>query len=321
MKRFFSVLLCIITVALAFTGCSDKNDETRIVMQGDINAASLVHLMEKAEQGKSKLDYTFETVYNTKSVAARMVNDRADIAVVPANVAAMLYNKLVGKATLYGITYMGDFYLLENGNTINRVADLKGKEICFAGQNTSLEYMFKYILKKNGIDKEDVTVSYVEDEEALTKGLADKSINIAVCTQGVKSVAIAKNSSLRSVMNLKTEWDFITEKSGYVEGCIIVNNNYAEKNKSQLKTFLKEVEPAVNLVKTDLSATASLCVKHEIFETEEIAKNALKASEISFVSGKEMMTEFKSYVNALHTVGLNTMGQKAPGNNFYYNVD
>ena len=51
--------------------------------------------------------------------------------------------------------------ILENGESIKSVADLKGKKIGATGQSATPEYVLNYILEANGIDpKKDVEITY-----------------------------------------------------------------------------------------------------------------------------------------------------------------
>ncbi len=320
MRKIISVLLCIILVVGLFSGCKKKEvSEARIIMSGDMNAATAVYLMEAAEKGETKVPYTFETVYTSARLIAAMGSNEADIAILPASLATIIYNKTRGAVQVYANVSEGDFSIIENGDTIKKLSDLKGKEIYIAESNNPTAFMLKYILKKNGLDPEkDVTIEYLKDDNELEEKLIDGSVKLAVATQPVKATVLSKNSALRSVMNLKSEWDFITDNSGFVSGCVVISKDFAKKNKDTVKKFLEEYEASVDEVASKTGEAAELCVKHGIMETVDIASSAIKASEIKYVDGKNMKTDFKAHISALHSVGMRALGQKAPGDTFYY---
>ena len=63
-------------------------------------------------------------------------------------------------------------YVVENGETVNSVEDLKGKTIVTTGKGTTPEYVLRYILTENGVEprNNDVTLDfYSEATEALAQ--------------------------------------------------------------------------------------------------------------------------------------------------------
>ena len=320
MRKIISVLLCITLVAGLFSGCKKKElSEAKILMVGDMNAATAVYLMEATEKGEAKVPYTFETAYTMARAIAAIGTGEADIAILPASLATIVYNKTRGAVQVYANVWDGEFSIIENGETVKKISDLKGKEIYVSENVNPAAFMLKYILKKNGLDPEkDITINYLKDDNELEEKLIDGSVKLAIASQPVKATVLSKNKALRSVMNLKSEWNFITDNAGFVSGSVIISKDFAKKNKATVKKFLKEYEDSVDRVATKTSEAAELCVKHGIMESVDIASSALSTSEIKYVDGKKMKTAFKTYITALHGVGMRALGQRAPGKSFYY---
>ena len=57
-----------------------------------------------------------------------------DIAAVPANLASVLYNNTEGQVQVLAINTLGVLYIVENGDTVHSVEDLKGKTIFASGK-------------------------------------------------------------------------------------------------------------------------------------------------------------------------------------------
>jgi NitT/TauT family transport system substrate-binding protein len=95
---------------------------------------------------------------------------------VPANLAATLYNKTNGAVEVACINTLGVLYIVENGETVNSVGDLKGQTIVTTGKGATPEYVLRYVLTENGVDPDsDVTIEYCsEATEALSKVKAAK---------------------------------------------------------------------------------------------------------------------------------------------------
>ena len=84
-----------------------------------------------------------------------------DIAAVPANLASVLYNKTNGGVQVLAVNTLGVLYIVEDGDTVQSVADLKGRTIYASGKGATPEYALNYILEKNGlVPGEDVTIEW-----------------------------------------------------------------------------------------------------------------------------------------------------------------
>ena len=71
---------------------------------------------------------------------------------------------------MLAVNTLGVLYMLENGGSVNSVADLKGKTIYTSGQGANPEYILRYILSENGIDPDnDVTIELSEPTTSLPR--------------------------------------------------------------------------------------------------------------------------------------------------------
>lgn len=77
--------------------------------------------------------YTFESDYD--DLYTRLRAGEFDIAVVPTEIAAKLYNDGAGYQ-MASVNTGGYLYLLANGETITNFSDLKGKVVKIAGKHS-----------------------------------------------------------------------------------------------------------------------------------------------------------------------------------------
>ena len=82
---------------------------------------------------------------------ACLTNGDFDIAAVATNVAANLYAKTNGGVQICALNTYGVLYILENGDSIQSMADLAGKTIYATGQGANPEYVLEYLLDQNGL--------------------------------------------------------------------------------------------------------------------------------------------------------------------------
>ena len=123
-------------------------------------AMGMVKFMDDVDSGSvTSENYNFSIAASADEVTPKLVQGEADIAAVPANVSSVLYNKLDGGVQVLAVNTLGVLYIVENGDTVQSAADLKGKTIYASGKGATPEYALNYILEENGIDPAaDVTI-------------------------------------------------------------------------------------------------------------------------------------------------------------------
>ncbi len=161
----------------------DKND---ISLELEINVTVLsgttgmgMAKMIAGDKDTADLNCKFNVVSDATSIPALIIQGKTDIAAVPTNLASTLFKKTEGGVYVLALNTLGVLYVLENGNTINSVADLKGKTVYVPGAGTNPEYILKYIIEANGLKVgEDVIFDYTFGTpdalaQAVQAGLAD----------------------------------------------------------------------------------------------------------------------------------------------------
>lgn len=169
----------------------------------------LVNLWKSQDDGAAKNDYTFYLAEAPEDAKNRLVTGDADIAAVPTNVAAALYKATGGKVKLLAVNTLGVLQIVEKGDTIQSVADLRGKTIYTTGQGANPEYVLNYVLEKNGIDPaRDVTIEFVSTNDELATLLAtDENVKVAMIPEPSATTVKAKDDSLRTALDMTKAWD------------------------------------------------------------------------------------------------------------------
>lgn len=106
------------------------------------------YLMEQDSTEASAIDYDFQILGAPDQIVGKIVKGEVDIAAVPSNLAAVLDVKTEGKIQLLAINTLGVLYVVENGETIQSIEDLKGVEMGSSGKGPHLSlYLTTYWLK------------------------------------------------------------------------------------------------------------------------------------------------------------------------------
>ena len=172
-------------------------------------------------------------------------------------------------------------YVVENGETVNSVEDLKGKTIVTTGKGTTPEYVLRYILTENGVDPDnDVTLDfYSEATEALAQLQAGTSTSAPL--------PLAQVEGLRIALDMNEEWEKVAG-SKLVTGVLVARKDAVEADPARFAAFMDGYKASVEAANTDLENTAALCEQYGI-----VAKAALaQAADPTSVGGQLPADDF-----------------------------
>jgi len=231
----------------------------------------------------------------------------------------VLYNKTEGGIKLLDINTLGVLYVVETGESIQSVEDLKGKTIYSTGKGTTPEFALNYILRENGIDPEtDVTIEYKSEATEVAAALAETDDAIAVLPQPFVTTAMMQNDKLRIALSLTDEWDKLDNGSTLVTGVTIIRTDVLEENPAAVEKFLEEYEASINYTETNAEDAAKLIAQYEIVPKEPIALKALPGCNIHFIKGEEMKEKVSGYLQVLFDADPKSVGGTLPDDAFYY---
>ncbi len=287
-------------------------------------AIGMAHLMKAAEVGVSAVAYNFRVAGAADEITADIIKGDIKIAAVPANLASVLYNKTEGGIQVLAINNLGVLYVVELGNEINSVADLKGKTIYTTGKGTTPEYTLRYLLTMAGIDPDnDVTIEFKSEAAevgALMETAADGENVIAMLPQPYVTSVTMKNSKARVALDVTKEWNALAgEDSTIVTGVIIANKKFLLGNPLVPRLFLQEFEISAQNANEKVDRTAELLEEFDIFKAA-VAKQAIPACNITCITGDEMKKYMEAYLNVLYEQNPASIGGKLPDDDFYYFV-
>jgi len=278
-----------------------------------------VKMIDDAADGKTEGNYEFTISAAPDEIRGKMVTKELDIAAIPTNVASVLYNKTEGGVQLLAINTLGVLYMLENGNSINSVEDLRGKTIGATGQGSNPEYVLNYVLEKNGLKVgTDVTVKYYATHDELATLMASGDIAAAMLPQPNVTAVMAKNADIRIALDMSAEWDKVSDDGQLAMGCVAVRTEFAKEHPQAVATFLKEYEASVKYVKENVQAASELIAEYGIMAAAPLAAKAIPNCNLTFIAGDELKSVIDGYYKVLFAAAPASIGGKVPDDGFYY---
>lgn len=323
MKRTLALLVALLLTVSLFTACSTVTDVTpetvRIAAIQGPTGIGMVHLMDAAKNEQTENTYEFSVKSNPTDVRPLLLNGSIDIAALPTNMAAALYNATEGDVKLLAVNTLGVLYILENGNTVQSIEDLRGKTIYTSGQGANPEYVLNYVLKENGIDPaNDVNIEFVTENTELATLMINNTAAIAMVPQPVVSSITAQRSDIRIALSMNDEWEKVAgENNKLMMGCVAVRKEFLETYPKTVEAFLEDYSASIQKT-SDVDATAALCEQFGIIPKAAIAKKAIPYCELTFVSGETMKTQIAQYYSVLFNANPKSIGGKLPDDAFYH---
>ena len=278
----------------------------------------LVNLLPMQEDGTAELSYDLQLYGAADEIVPLLTKGELDMAAIPANLAATLYQKTEGAIQVMAVNTLGVLYVVEKGDTVQSVADLAGRTILSTGKGTTPEYVLRYILAQNGLDPDkDVTIEFYSEAAEVTAQMAVAEDAIAVLPQPYVTSASMQDESLRVALDLTAEWEKVCDTQ-LITGVTVVRTAYAEAHPDVVAAFLEDYAASVAAANSDLDGTAALCEAQGVVAKAAIAKAALPACNIVLVTGEEMKADVAGYAQVLYDADPAAVGGAMPDEGFYW---
>ena len=259
-------------------------------------AMGLVELMSLSDTANEMMEgkenvvstgntYEFTLAGSADEVTPALIKGDLDMACVPANLAAVLYGKTGGAVEVLAVNTLGVLYIVENGETVQSMADLKGQTIVAAGKGSTPEYALRYLLTENGIDPDkDVTIDWKSEHSECVAALASGQASIALLPQ-----------------------PFVT----------VARRDVVEANPGAVDSFLQDYAASVEWVNGNTAEAAALVGEYGIVDAA-VAEKALPYCNIVCLTGGEMKDKLSGYLKVLSEAEPSSVGGTLPGDDFYY---
>lgn len=300
-KRIIAAMLAVVML-LGFAACGEKTDvettedvlteqatsyiretKTKIAVLDGITRIGISKFAKDRE-------YNYETTcYATEAEVAELIkNGSADMAVLPVDSAAKLYTETNGAIQLVAVNTLGFYHILEKGEKIKSVADLKGKTVYAAYKGTGYEAVINHILAENGIDPEkDIDLQFKETDKEVATLTGDGTAEILILPEPYASKVVSNEASYRKALDLNAEWNKISE-TPLAQTAIVARKEYIDANSDIISEFDSFCKISVNYLRTNTYGAPVFLAENGICETVDLATEVILGSNLYYLSGEEM---------------------------------
>ncbi len=298
------------------TAATEKEPATVYGLVGP-TGVGLADLIRRNSEGNTGLNYTVNLATTPEEIVGKLTTGETDFAALPTNLAAKLYQKTNGAIQVLALNTGCVLYIVENGNQIHSMADLKGKTILSTGEGANPEYLMRYLLAENNLE-DDVTLEFVAENEEMAAKLVSGNADVALVPEPLCSTVLAKNADLRVALSLGDEWVKTQNNSTPYMGCVVVNKQFAIDFPNRVEAFLADYKVSVETAQTNVKTVSSLCEQYGIVASATIAEEALPRCALTCVTGGDMANALEPYLSVLLTADPKSVGDKLPDSDFYY---
>ena len=318
-KKTVALLCAAIFFTLTLTSCvgSDKYEINISVLSGSTGFGA-AQLISDTSHGQTHEGYGFTVENDASLITSALISGEVDIAALPTNAAAALYNKTDGKIKIAAVNTLGVLYVLTSDETITTLADLEGRTVYAPAQNPA--FIFEAICRENGlISGENITIDTAYSAPAdLRAALLSDKVDVAVLPEPMVTIALSANPSLRVAIDLTDEWEKSFGKNTLMQGCIVVRTEWAEQNPDKLEKFLADYKKSVQFTVDEPKKAAHCIVEVGIFAGKaEIAEAAIPKCNIKYIDGEEMSAGLNQFFEILYSVAPQAVGGRIPDDGIY----
>ncbi|MEA1876901.1 MAG: ABC transporter substrate-binding protein [Bacteroidota bacterium] len=323
MKKYISYLnTVLLLLVLIFSGCksnSDNNnqDQIRILSLRGPSAITMLHMMEKTSLiGNKQIDYQVHAEPNR--IRSILLQEEAEFAFLPSNMAAILYNKEVPYQVVM-IPVWGTLYLCGDTEQIKTIKDLSGHRVYSMARGLNPDIIFRYLLTQNGlIPDKDLTMDYsfpthIDLANAVIAGIAP----LAVLSEPQMSLVLKKNPDIKVLVDLNNEWKK-NHISGIPQTALVAHKDLIRNQPQLLDKIIREVSASCSSANKNPYKTAELCVKYNILGEEDAALQAIPRCNILPVTGENILKPLNTYLQIFYNFNPLSIGEQLPDEDFIF---
>ena len=301
-------------------GAAAEPVEVRVASLKGPTSIGLVQFMDRAVDGETDNEFDFAINTAADEIVPKVIQGDIDIALVPANVASVLYNKTGGAVQVIDINTLGVLNVVTGDASVTSFGDLAGHTVYMTGKGTTPEYVMNYLLGRAGLAGQVALEFKSEPTEVLSALLADPSA-VGVLPEPFKTAAIAKSEGrLSAPVSLTDVWDELAGDTGsrLLTGVTVVRRAFAEEHPEVVAEFLSCHVASVEAVNAAPADWAQAVVDAGIVDNAAIAEKAIPGCMLVCQTGKDMKAALGGYLQVLADADASAVGGKLPADDFYY---
>lgn len=290
---------------------------TRVAALKGPTAMGLVCLMDENEGDTAH--YSFDLYTAGDEIVPLIAKGEVDIALIPTNLAAMLYQKTEGGVQVLDVNAGNVLYVVSHDETLTDLSGLKGKTVYMTGKGTSPDWTLQYLLKKAGMSESDLTIEFKSEATEVVSALAQDAEAVGVLPQPFATVAMMQDQEMSINFPLENAWkEYSPDGSGIATGVTVVRKAFAEEHPAAVAQFVLDHQASVQSAEEDPASAAALIEEYGIVKAAVAQQVIENFNPMVATTGEAMQTWVSGYLEMLYEIAPDAVGGKLPDEGFYY---
>ncbi|MDO4552311.1 MAG: ABC transporter substrate-binding protein [Bacillota bacterium] len=331
-KKLLLPLCLILTLCLVLAGCGGQAEEdvaetappaepVSVVIAGLAGPTSIGMIQLISGQALNSDAYAVEYMVAEApdALTGKLINGEIQIAALPTNTAAVLFNRTEGGVQFLAQNTLGVLYVVGSPEAgVSSLADLAGKTVAISGAGGVPQYAVEYILSQNGLT-EQVTLNYLPDHATVAQTLLAGDAEVAVLPQPFVTQVLNQNENLSILLDVTEEWTAASGGESVLSmGCLVVEKTFAEENPQFIADFLELYQASVNFANEEPAAAAALVEQEGIIASAAVVEQAIPYCNIVYKSAQDAKEEIGGFLTVLYESDPASVGGTLPDDSFYY---
>ncbi|MGE4423124.1 MAG: ABC transporter substrate-binding protein [Pseudodesulfovibrio sp.] len=257
---------------------------------------------------------------NPDIMRAWMVSGEVQVSAVPANAAAILYNKGL-PVRLLDTNNGGSLSLVTSNPDIKKFTDIKGKSVLLFFRGDTPDIVVRYLATKNGINPDaDLTASYADSPFESLQMLLSKRTDTALLPEPAATAAILKGKGagveFRRIV-LQDVWEEVTGSTSLMPlGGTMCQASLAADSPETVAELQTGIGEAVDWINAHPADAAKQCADFFGLKAPVLQKS-LEAFPIRRNPAATARKDLEFYYSALMGMSPKLVGGKLPDEGFY----
>lgn len=257
--------------------------------------------------------YAITVAGSPDELTPRIVRGDLDVALLPANLGAVLAARTNDQVKVIGVNTLGVLKVMTNATPIASLKDLKHKTVHTTGKGASPEYVLRDLLRAAGLDPDrDVTLRFHAEATEVAAALAADPTAVGVLPEPFATILPTKSPGWTPALDLTTEWRRVHPDSELVQGVTIVRTQVWQTNPDAVRAFLRDHAASVDRLNQHPADTAPLLVQAGLLPDAATAERAIPASHVMHLTGADARAALLGYLRVLYAAAPESVGGRPP---------
>jgi NitT/TauT family transport system substrate-binding protein len=265
------------------------------------------------------IPFSLELAGAPDQLTAKLATGELDAALLPVNLASVLYNRTDGDIRLAAITGMGLFYAVANnalrGDSpeITSFADLADANVVSFGLGATPQYVIEYLAQYYGTNL-DITFT-AEPPEAVAQLLAGQA-HVGILPEPFVTSLITQNPDFEVVVSLAEAWEQATG-SPLVTTALVFRTEFLTAYPQTTQYLNDAVASSIVWVKENPADAAVVIAEQMILPSVEIAEAAIPRTNLIWLTGETARTSTTDFLTVLYNTNPSAIGGNIPDAGFF----